>query len=98
MALSKVVEVEAITVLSSGHVEVREVTKVMDDGKVIGKEYRRYVVEPGDEFGDKVKEVKDICSLTQTPEKVAAHRTRKADEDLSPFTNAIAAAEAANPE
>ena len=63
MALVKVVEVDQIEVKGEYSIQVRQATKVLDDGKQIGGvSYHRHVVHPdGDWSGDdaKVKKIAD---------------------------------------
>ncbi len=63
MALEKVVEVDQIEVKGKYSIQVRQATKVMDDGKQIGGvSYHRHVVHPNSNWsGDdaKVKKIAD---------------------------------------
>ena len=63
MALEKVVEVDQIEVVGEYAIQVRQATKVMDDGKQIGGvSYHRHVVHPDSNWsGDdaKVKKIAD---------------------------------------
>ena len=63
MALEKVVEVDQIEVKGEYSIQVRQATKVMDDGKQIGGvSYHRHVVHPDSDWsGDdaKVKKIAD---------------------------------------
>ena len=46
MALSKVVVVDKIEVLEKGQVQVRTVTRIMEDGVELSSSFHRHVVEP----------------------------------------------------
>lgn len=63
MALEKVIEVDKIEVVGEYSIQVRQATKVMDDGKQIGGvSYHRHVVSPSSDWsGDdaKVKKIAD---------------------------------------
>ena len=56
MALSKVVVVDKIEVLEKGQVQVRAVTRVLEDGVELSSSFHRHVVVPsvktGDTWGD----------------------------------------------
>jgi hypothetical protein len=47
MALTKETVVDKIEVLESGHVQVRQAIRVLEDGEVLSQSYSRYVLEPG---------------------------------------------------
>jgi hypothetical protein len=47
MALVKEVVIDKIEVLESGSVQVRQATRILEDGKVLSTSYHRHVVEPG---------------------------------------------------
>lgn len=47
MALEKTVSVDSVNVKASGHLEVRNVVSITEDGAVISSSYSRYVIDPG---------------------------------------------------
>ena len=47
MALVKEVVIDKIEVLESGSIQVRQATRVLEDGEVLSTSYHRHVVEPG---------------------------------------------------
>jgi hypothetical protein len=47
MALTKETVVDQITVVENGNVQVREVTRILEDGEVISSTYHRYALEKG---------------------------------------------------
>jgi len=57
--LNKVIVIDKIEVLETGNIQVRQATKITENGQEIGKSYQRYVLSPGD-------------SLVGQPERVAA--------------------------
>ena len=62
MALEKVVEVDQIEVVGEYAVQVRQSTKVMDDGVQIGSDaYHRHVVHPNHDWSNEDAKVKKIC-------------------------------------
>jgi len=46
MALTKEVVIDKIEVLESGAIQVRQATRVLEDGEVLSTSYHRHVVEP----------------------------------------------------
>ena len=62
MALVKVVEVDQIEVKGEYSIQVRQATKVLDDGKQIGSDaYHRHVVHPNHDWSNEDAKVKKIC-------------------------------------
>jgi hypothetical protein len=77
MALTKETVVDQITVTENGIVLVREITRIMDDGKELSKQYHRSSFTPDSDVSAQPKNVKDICALTWTPEVIAAYEAQK---------------------
>ncbi len=62
MALEKVIEVDKIEVVGEYSIQVRQATKVMDDGVQIGSDsYHRHVVHPNHDWSAEDAKVKKIC-------------------------------------
>jgi hypothetical protein len=62
MALEKVVEVDQIEVKGEYSIQVRQSTKVLDDGKQIGGvSYHRHVVHPSSDWSNDDPKVKKIA-------------------------------------
>ena len=62
MALEKIQVVDQIEVVGEYAVQVRQSTKVMDDGVQIGGEsYHRHVVNPNSDWSNEDAKVKKIC-------------------------------------
>lgn len=47
MALSKESVIDNITVIENGNIQVRTVTRIVEDGEVISSTYHRHVLEQG---------------------------------------------------
>jgi len=62
MALAKEIAVDQITVTENGTVLVREVTKIMEDGKEISKQYHRTSFEKNADVSAQPQNVQDICA------------------------------------
>jgi hypothetical protein len=78
MALEKKVVIDKIEVLEDGQIQVRQATKVLEDGKEIGKTYYRWVISPGDDFSKQDKRVKDIAQVVHTQEVKDAYIAKQA--------------------
>ena len=62
MALEKVVEVDQIEVKGEYSIQVRQATKVLDDGKQIGGvSYHRHVIHPNSDWSNDDAKVKKIA-------------------------------------
>jgi hypothetical protein len=47
MALTKETVVDKIEVLESNAIQVRKVTRILEDGEVLSSSYHRHVLQPG---------------------------------------------------
>jgi len=62
MALEKIQEVDQIEVVGEYSIQVRQATKVMDDGVQIGGvSYHRHVVHPNSDWSNEDAKVIKIC-------------------------------------
>ena len=50
MALTKEVVIDKVEVLESGSIQVRQATRVLEDGVVLSTSYYRHVLSPGDDL------------------------------------------------
>jgi hypothetical protein len=62
MALTKEVVVDQITVTENGTVLVREVTRIIEDGVEISKQYHRTSFEKNADVSGQPQQVQDICA------------------------------------
>jgi hypothetical protein len=62
MALTKEITVDQITVTEDGTVLVREVTRIMEDGVEISKQYHRTSFEKNADVSAQPQQVQDICA------------------------------------
>jgi len=69
MALTKEVVIDQITVLEDGQMQVREVTRIMEDGVELSKSHHRHVVSPGDDLTKEDAKVAEVGTVVHT-EKV----------------------------
>jgi hypothetical protein len=77
MALTKETVVDQITVTENGIVLVREVTRIMEDGKELSKQYHRSSFAPADDVSAQPQNVQDICNVAWTPEVIAAYQAQQ---------------------
>ncbi len=58
-----------------GHIQVRQITRIIEDGKEISKTYHRHVVSPGDAVGNEDERTKAIAGVVHTPTVIATFAT-----------------------
>jgi len=68
MALTKEVVIDQITVLEDGQMQVRECTRIMEDGVELSKSYHRHVADPDSDMTKEDKKVSDIAGVVHTKE------------------------------
>ena len=76
MSFEKVQIIDQIEVLEFGHIQVRQATKIMEDGKEIGKTYHRHILSPSDSLEGQDEKVQKIARVVWTPEVVAAYKAQ----------------------
>lgn len=70
MALIKEVVIDKIEVLESGSIQVRQATRVIEDGEVLSTSYHRHVLQPGDDLTAEDPKVAAIAHSIWTFEPV----------------------------
>ena len=78
MALTKEVVIDKIEVTENGVVQVRQATKIIEDGNEISKTYHRWTIAPGQDYSDQPDNVKAICAVAHTPAVIAAYEAAQA--------------------
>ena len=77
MALEKIVEddkLEIVAVSSWKVLQVRTATIIKDDGVEISRTFERKVIMPTDDWSSESDEIKEICNLIMTSERIAAYK------------------------
>jgi hypothetical protein len=77
MALTKTITVDQITILEDGQIQVREVTRIMEDGEELSHSYHRKVVKPGDTLIGEDARVTEIAGVVHKPAVVAAFQAKQ---------------------
>lgn len=75
MSLSKQVTIDKIEVMENGIVQVREITRILENEKVISTSYNRWSVAPGEDFSQQPENVKAICQVAHTQKNIDAYQT-----------------------
>lgn len=73
MSLSKEVVIDKIEVVENGVVQVRQVTRIMEDGNQLSSSYHRWSLTPGQDVSDQDAKVQAITAAAWTPEVVSAY-------------------------
>ena len=74
MSLSKEVVIDKIEVVENGIVQVRQVTRIMEDGQQLSSSYHRWTLTPGQDLADQDPRVQAIAQAAWTEEVVAAYQ------------------------
>ena len=64
MALTKEVVIDKIEVLESGSIQVRQATRVLEDGEVLSTSYHRHALSPGDDLTNEDPKVAAVATAT----------------------------------
>ena len=83
MALTKEVAIDKIEVLENGTLQVRQVTRVMEDGKELSSSYHRWAYAPGTDVSAQPANVQAIASTVWTPEVIAAYQAQIAAQQTN---------------
>lgn len=75
--LSKEVSIDKIEVLESGTVQIRQATRIIEDGAELSCSYHRWALAPGQNIADQEPRVQAICNTVWTPEVIAAYQAQK---------------------
>jgi len=76
MALIKEVLVDSIEVLEWGHIQVRTVTRIIEDGTELSHSYHRHTLTPEDNLDGQDAKVIAIANATWTPEAIEKYKAK----------------------
>lgn len=79
MAITKEIAVDQITVTENGTVLIREVTRIMEDGNEISKQYHRTSFAPESDVSAQPQNVQDICNVVWTPSIISAYQAQQTE-------------------
>jgi hypothetical protein len=77
MSITKEIVVDQITVIENGTVLVRQVTRIMEDGNEISKQYHRTSFAPASDVSAQPQNVQDICNIAWTTEIISAYQAQQ---------------------
>jgi hypothetical protein len=70
MSLEKQIVIDKIEIVENGTVQVRQATRIVEDGNVISQTFHRWTIMPGQDYSNESDQVKAICESTHTPEVI----------------------------
>jgi hypothetical protein len=76
MSLSKEVVIDKIEVVENGIIQVRQVTRIMEDGKQLSSSFHRWTLSPGQDVSDQAANVRAIAAAAWTEEVIAAYQAQ----------------------
>jgi hypothetical protein len=82
MALTKEQIIDKIEVVENGTLQVRQVTKIIEDGNQLSSSYHRWTFSPGSDVSDQPANVQAIAAAVWTPEIIAAYEAQRAASQL----------------
>ena len=84
MALTKEQVIDKIEIVENGIMQVRQVTKIMEDGKQLSSSYHRWSFEPGSDVSEQPANVQAIATAAWTPAVIAAYQAQIAASQVAP--------------
>lgn len=79
--LTKETVVDLMEVIENGCVQVRQATRIMEDGKVLSQSFHRHVVAPGQDYSGEDAKVQALCAAIHTPEVIAAYQAAQQPQE-----------------
>lgn len=89
MALEKQIAIDKIEILEMGQLQIREVTRIVEDGKELSSSYRRWALEPGQDISDQPEKVQAVANLLWTTEVVNAFKAMLVAHDANQIFNGV---------
>jgi hypothetical protein len=80
MALTKEVAIDKIEVMELGQIQVRQITRIMEDGNELSSSFHRWMFAPSDDVSAQPAKVQAIASATWTAEVIAAYQAYQAQQ------------------
>lgn len=81
MALTKEQVIDKVEIIENGTIQVRQVTRIMEDGKELSSSYHRWSYAPGSDISEQPANVQAIAQAVWTPEVIAAYQEMLAEQE-----------------
>ena len=78
MSLEKQIVVDRIEVIKNGIVQVRTVTRIVENGAALSSSLHRHIVAPGDDYSGEDVRVQNICKVAHTEDVIATYKAAQA--------------------
>lgn len=72
--LEKIKVISQIEIVETGHVQIRESIRIMEDGNMLSESFHRYVLSPGEDLSSQPANVVAIANAAWTPEIIANYQ------------------------
>ena len=72
--IEKIILIDQIEVTELGHIQVRQATKIVEDGKELSRVFHRHVLSPNDSLEGQDPKVIAIANAIWTPEVIATYQ------------------------
>ena len=82
MALTKEQVIDKIEIVENGIIQVREVTRIMEDGKQLSSSYHRWAFEPGSDVSEQPANVQAIAAAAWTEAVITAYQAQVAAQQV----------------
>jgi hypothetical protein len=81
MTIEKTKTIDKIEVVGDyKHIQVRERTDIVENGKVISSSYHRWVIAPNQDHSNESADVQAMCKQFHTPELIDNYNTFVAEQ------------------
>jgi hypothetical protein len=69
------------SITEDGCMQVRKITRIMEDGIEIGKQYHRHVINPGDDFTNEDERTKKIAQVIHTAKTIKDYKDKIKEQE-----------------
>lgn len=77
MALEKQTTIDKIEVLENNIIQVRQITRILEDGNELSSSFHRWILTPGQDVSDQEDKVQSIANATWTQEVISAYEAQQ---------------------
>lgn len=82
MVFDKQIVIDRIEILEDGQMQVRQATRIFEDGKLISESFHRHVVTPGEDLTLQDARVESVGKVLHTKAVKDAYAIKKAEQQL----------------
>lgn len=76
MSLIKETVIDKIEVVENNIIQVRQATRIMEDGVQLSQSYHRWTIAPGQDYSEQDPKVQAVCQAVHTAEAIAAYQAQ----------------------